>query len=124
MRSRKRKLKMSRRHLALTSILLFATSLTFCSPVSRSSHAKAQTFSPTKISSDLARQIRTNPGARAKVIIQLNQRPSSFDSLLTTFGGSISRRLNNLNVSVVDLPLNAIEALTARDEVRFISPDR
>src|SRR5437762_2322343 len=125
MRSRKRKLKMSRRHLALTSILLFATSLTFCSPVSRSSHAKAQTFSPTKISSDLARQIRTNPGARAKVIIQLNQRPSSlFDSLLTTFGGSISRRLINLNVSVVDLPLNAIEALTARDEVRFISPDR
>ena len=125
MRSRKRELKMSRRHLALTSILLFATSLTFCSPVSRSSHAKAQTFSPTKISSDLARQIRTNPGARAKVIIQLNQRPSSlFDSLLTTFGGAISRRLNSLNVSVVDLPLNAIEALTARDEVRFISPDR
>src|SRR2546423_5210359 len=125
MRSRKRELKMRRRHLALTSILLFATSLSLCSPASRSGHAKAQPSSPTKISSDLARQIRTNPGARAKVIIQLNQRPSSlFDSLLTRFGGTISRKLNNLNASIVDLPLNAIEALTARDEIRFISPDR
>src|SRR5205085_12331950 len=88
-------------------------------------HTTAQTISATKLSSDLAHQIRTNQGARAKVIIQLNQRPSSLlDSLLTTFGGSISQRLSNLNVSVVDLPLNAIEALTARDEVRFISPDR
>jgi len=75
------------------------------------------------MSADLVRQ--RQKGGRARIIIQLKQRPSSlFDSLLSTLGGERAVKLNSLNLRVVDLPVTAFEALAAHDDVRFISRDR
>ena len=103
----------------LTALLLLATSFTVWSPINSSGRTKPQTTAAAKMSADLARQ--RQKGGRARIIIQLKQRPSSlFDSLLSTLGGERAMKLNSLNLRVVDLPVTAVEALAARDDVRFI----
>jgi len=91
--------------------------------------ARAQTrpARPSRIAPDLLAQLRA-PGAgdeRVNVIVQL-QEPSgrNLDSVLRGLGGRVTRRFGGLNTQAVSLPLRAAEALAARGEVRFVSPDR
>src|SRR5207302_3657824 len=91
-------------------------------------HPRAQTevTVSSKISPDLAERVRGGQGlSRANVIIQFNEGAShQLDSLLINCGATGTRQLDNLNVSVVALPLNAIQALATHHAVRYISPDR
>src|SRR5207249_10803079 len=64
---------------------------------------------PTRRSSDL----QFNEGAGLQL-----------DSLVIDHGATLTRRLDHLNVSVVALPLNAVQELATHNEVRYISADR
>ena len=91
-------------------------------------HPRAQTelTVSSKISPDLAERVSGGQGlSRANVIIQFNEGAShQLDSLLISNGATVTRRLDNLNASVVTLPLNAVRALATHHGVRYISPDR
>src|SRR5437016_4872856 len=80
----------------------------------------------SKISPDLTERVRGGQGlSRANVIIQFNEGAShQLDSFLINNGATVTRRLDKLNVSVVALPLNAVQALATHREVRYISADR
>src|SRR5437870_13385673 len=80
----------------------------------------------SKISPDLTERVRGGQGLnRANVIIQFNEGAShQLDSFLINNGATVTRRLDKLNVSVVALPLNAVQALATHREVRYVSPDR
>src|SRR5687767_2913393 len=106
---------------ALVLILLAPFDLALSAP--RRSEVKT---TRNKISPDLAQKIaRSQSSHRAKVIVQFNQHPTrELDLMLTHLGGRVTRKLNNFKIHVLDLPLGAVEALAARTDVRFISPDR
>src|SRR5436309_7727766 len=80
----------------------------------------------SKISPELAERVRGGPGlSRANVIIQFNEGARlQLDSLVINQGATLTRRLDHLNVSVVALPLNAVQELATHNEVRYISADR
>jgi len=79
-----------------------------------------------KLSSDLIQQMRSEGGdARVKVVIQFNEMPATLiDGVLSRFGARVTRKLSALNMRVIELPVNAVEALASQNEVRYLSPDR
>ena len=95
-------------------------------PPGYSIRGQAMTRGPFKVSPDLAQLIQTDPGNnRQKLIVQFNQTPLlQIDALLLGLGGMVPRQLNELGIGLVDLPLDAVGTLAARDEVRYISLDR
>ena len=114
----------------MKGISVFFLLTCLCAQSFRTNSVKAQESSPTedadKVSLDLrALARREKAGARVKVIIQSKDVPGeSLDSLLLAHGGHISRRLQNFNSSVAELPARAVEALANRKEIRFVSLDR
>jgi serine protease AprX len=84
--------------------------------------AQGLSLTAGKVSPELLEMRR---GARVTVIVQLEEAPNAaFDSLLATQGGRITRRFRNFNAVTVELPVRAVEALAARNNVRFVSLDR
>ena len=82
--------------------------------------AQSEMTASSKISPELAERVRGGPGlSRANVIIQFNEGAGlQLDSLVINHGATLTRRLDQLNVSVVALPLNAIQALATHHAVR------
>jgi subtilisin family serine protease len=73
----------------------------------------------------LARARGAGAQERVNVIVQLKGSPEKgLDSLVAGLGGRVTRRFRRLDAQVVSLPARAAAALAAREEVRFVSPDR
>src|SRR6266508_4906640 len=89
-------------------------------PLSERSKMQPKPAQASRVSPDLLPRIRRDGGSgRGTVIVQFNDSPvSQIDQLLLSYGARVMRRLNKLNMRVVELPLNAIEALASRPEVR------
>src|SRR5256714_4070562 len=90
---------------------------------------EAAQSSPTgsrKISSDLIQRTRSEGAdTRVKVVVQFNEMPATLiDGLLSRFAARVTRKLSALNMRVIELPVNAVEALASQKEVRYLSPDR
>ncbi len=81
----------------------------------------------TKIAPDLlalARD-RRKQQARTRVIVQLDEQArTTMDGQLNAYGARLAHKLDRLNTRVLELPAQAVEALAARADVRFVSPDR
>lgn len=70
-------------------------------------------------------RIRTGQADRISVVIQPNPAAvTRLDLLIRNLGGTITRTLKKLNLRVVDVPANAVEALAKSNDVRYISPNR
>src|SRR4030095_10321563 len=94
-------------------------------PAGNSFGVEAKTTGPFKVAPDLAQLIQARPGGRhQRLIVQFKETPSpQIDALLQGLGGRGTRQLNRLGIRIVDLPLNAVRALAARDEVQSVSMD-
>ncbi|HEX8491431.1 MAG TPA: S8 family serine peptidase [Pyrinomonadaceae bacterium] len=79
-----------------------------------------------KLSSDLRERVRSaRPNERVTVIVQPKGTKTAMqDAEIRNRGGHVKQQLNNLNLRVVELPANAVEAFAARDDVEYVSPDR
>ena len=95
-------------------------------PINDSAHAQSKSPASAKLSPDLSERVHGGRGdARISAIIQFNSASSrQLDDLLLNYGAKVTSKLRNFHIQVASLPVNAIEALAARSEVRFISPDR
>ncbi len=94
-------------------------------PFSGKARMESKPTTVPRVSADLLRSAHRNNGsARASVIVQFNTSASQIDPLLSNYGARITRRLNNLAMRVIELPLNAIDDLATHKEIRYISPDR
>jgi len=104
--------------------LLVAISLAINLPGLSSSIAQSRSNPVRKISSDLRQRLQRERGeSKAKVIVQFDESSAQrIDNVLAGYGANVTRRLAALKMRVVELPLNAVEALAARREVRYISP--
>jgi serine protease AprX len=110
--------------LALVSMLAYL--LGGFVPVNNSVRAQGRLTRQSKLSPDLADRVRgAQGGARVDAIVQFEGRAGrALDALLLNHGATVKRVLRNFNARVVNLPLNAVEALAAQSDVRYISPDR
>ena len=81
---------------------------------------------PAKLAPDLHARLRGARGdERADLIVQFKEtREGLLDALLGGLGGRVTRRFRRLGAHGVRLPLGAAEALAARPEVSYVSPDR
>ena len=121
-------MKIIKRSPALTRFIIFLLLTCLCVGPLTSGNTMAQTGSAakSKISPDLRERVRNaRSGERVNVIIQSNGTWNrTLDSLLKNYGGRITRQFQNINPRVVNLPAGAVESLTTRSEVRYISLDR
>src|SRR5258706_11314848 len=115
-----------RRAKILTGLILMALCLPINLPAANTCKAASTPGVQSKISPELAERIRSDDGfKRVRVVIQLDDPPANeIHGLLSGLGAKVKRRLNQLKMHVVELPLNAVEMLASRHEVRYISPDR
>ncbi|HYE15061.1 MAG TPA: S8 family serine peptidase, partial [Pyrinomonadaceae bacterium] len=113
---------------SLLASLAVAASLSAATPRQASAGARAFSEPRAKISRDLLAGLRRDGdrGGRVNVIVQLEDGAaiSPLDALVGALGGRVTRRLERLGARAVSLPRRAVEALAARPEVRFVSPDR
>jgi subtilisin family serine protease len=82
-----------------------------------------------KLSPDLRALTSSGGATRVKIIVQQDAPrgltlPLGLDSLLQRLGGVVTRRLGKLGVLTASLPLNALNALAERADVRYVSADR
>jgi len=94
-------------------------------PLGNSFQVQANTTGRLKVAPDLAQLIRTGPGgSHQKLIVQFKEAPAlQINDLLLGLGGIVTRQINRLGIRIIDLPLNAVGALAASDEVQYISLD-
>jgi subtilisin family serine protease len=106
--------------------LLVAICLAINLPRLKPSSAQSTSNPAPKISSDLRQRLQRERGeSKTKVIVQFDESSAQrIDNVLAGYGANVTRRLAALKMRVVELPLNAVEALAARKEVRYISLDR
>ncbi len=79
-----------------------------------------------KVSSDLREQVRKSGGAgKVTVIVQpKGDWTEEQDGALVAHGARVKQRHENLDSRVVEMPAAAVEALAAREDISYISPDR
>src|SRR5436190_3179408 len=89
-------------------------------------HAEDSSRNVAKISPDLRRSLLNRSSSeRQRLIVQFKEKPTpALDTLLMMYGATIQKKLDALNLRIVQLPPSAIASLAARAEVRYISPDR
>ncbi len=127
----------SRKHKRLRGWLSAASAaFVLCALVSaplggaRAAHRRSsQQSASDKLSPDLRALASSGATTRVKVIVQQNaplglSLPLGLDFLLQQLGGVVTRRLGKLGVLTASLPLNALNALAERADVRYISVDR
>ncbi|HEY1404947.1 MAG TPA: S8 family serine peptidase [Pyrinomonadaceae bacterium] len=81
----------------------------------------------SKVSSDLldVADSKRKQNERVKVIVQLNEKSGvAFDLFLQLSGARTTRKFSKLNARAVELPVRTIKALTARDDLLYVSPDQ
>src|SRR5712664_1730617 len=78
---------------------------------------------PGKVSPDLSQRLQGGQkGSRVNAIIQFNGRPSPrIDAVLLNCSAAAALTFRNFNVRVINLPAEAVEALAAQSEVKYIS---
>ena len=110
----------------LTSLILIALCPPITLPAAKTCKAASTPRVHSRISPELVQRIKSDSGAeRVRIVIQLDDSPlSELNALLIGLGANVTRRLNQLKMRVVELPVNAVEALASRPEVRYISTDR
>src|SRR6266513_333190 len=88
--------------------------------------AQSRPNSSRKTSPDLVQRVRSEGSdSRIKVVVQFNEMPPPLiDGLLSRYAAKVTRRLSTLNMRVIEIPVNAVEALSSQKEVRYLSPDR
>ncbi|HEX8652666.1 MAG TPA: S8 family serine peptidase, partial [Pyrinomonadaceae bacterium] len=121
-------MKSIKRSPAVKWIILSLLLVSICSDLGvKSRRTQARSTSSRKISPELRKQLRqAQADTRVTAIIQSKVAWSSttLDALLQSEGARITHQFKNLNARTVSLPVRAVEALAARSEVRYISPDR
>src|SRR2546423_7845973 len=85
--------------------------------------AQSRPTGSRKLSADLVQRVRgEGSDSRVKVVVQFNEMPASLiDGLLAKFAARVMRRLTALNMRVIEIPVNAVEALASQKEVRTMS---
>jgi subtilisin family serine protease len=96
--------------------------------------APAETGRRDKVSSDLRqrerdakdeRRRRRGDDGRARVILQLDEKPTGLlNAFLNRNGIHVRANFDNLNALVVELPVSALEELASFQEVSYVSADR
>src|SRR5438876_5561135 len=81
---------------------------------------------PSKVSPDLSQRVRRGQrGDRVNAIIQFNDRPTArMDAVLLNCDATAALTFRNFNARVISLPAEAVEALAAQSEVKYISLDK
>ena len=79
-----------------------------------------------KVSTDLREQVRRNGGTgKVTVIVQpKGDWTDEQEGALVAHGARVKQRHENLDSRVVEMPAAAVEALAAREDIAYISPDR
>ncbi|HEX8091112.1 MAG TPA: S8 family peptidase, partial [Blastocatellia bacterium] len=121
-----------RQHSSVTSLMIcFSLMVSLCVGTPTRNKASAQSRIPpeqiTKLSSDLLQQSYVSGvgDRRAKVILQLRERPSrQLIDLLIRSGVEVSSNYENFNSKALDLPVGIIAEMASFQEVLYISPDR
>ncbi|HYO62076.1 MAG TPA: S8 family serine peptidase [Pyrinomonadaceae bacterium] len=79
-----------------------------------------------KVSPDLREQARAaRRGERVRVVVQHRDvMDGEQEEEIRRHGGSVKEKFESLGMRTVELPAQAVEALAAREDVEFVSPDR
>jgi subtilisin family serine protease len=113
---------------SLLSLSLLASTVTGTFSISYAAPAPAGKASlpKEKLSSDLRERVRgASSGERVTVIVQPKGTKTAMqDEEIRNRGGRVKQQLNNLNLRIVEIPANAVEAFAARDDVEYVSPER
>ena len=109
-------------------VVLLAVALCACAFGVVAPGARAGSQAGNKISPDLLKLLRESQGDKPiNVIVQQNTTGGlslNLDALLRDLGGHVARRFGRLGALSLSLPPKAVEALAARGDVRYVSPDR
>ena len=117
---------------ALNRFVAATVMLSLCSALFISTNTSARAATNTlpaatssKISPDLQKLILSGNGdAHVKVIVQSTSTPTNLlGSLLNTVGGLLVSVLANLNIRIVDVTVNSVQALASDPGVSYISLD-
>src|SRR5947209_4965863 len=78
-----------------------------------------------KVSADLSKQVKSLPsGSKVSVIMRAaSSWSSTLDNIIKNNGGTIKRQYSKLNMRAVDLPAAAVNALSSRTDIAYISLD-
>jgi serine protease AprX len=120
----------NRRFTFVTWLVSFALLVSMLSGVLASGPAKRETpqnqLPDDKLSSDLRERVRKGNG-NERITVVVHPKASwsdEQDADVRSRGGRVKQQLDNLNMRVLELPAHAVEALAARDDVEYVSPDR
>src|ERR1051326_6280442 len=97
----------------ILTLMLIAIFMTTSLPNSSARAAPSRTLA-NKVSIDLTTQSRVLRTGKVKVVVQFNTGAGmNIDLVLANTGAKVTRRLNAMNMRVLELPLSAVEALAA-----------
>src|SRR5215213_8919871 len=79
-----------------------------------------------KVSADLRERARNANGSeRIRVLVQpKGEWGDGQDDAVSSHGGRVKQRFDNLGMQMVELPAHAVEMLAERDDIEYLSPDR
>ena len=80
----------------------------------------------SKVSDDLREQVRRNGGAgKVTVVVQpKGEWTDEQEGAFVAHGAHVKQKHENLDSRVIEMPAAAVEALAAREDIAYISPDR
>ncbi|MFL6254453.1 MAG: S8 family serine peptidase [Pyrinomonadaceae bacterium] len=113
--------------LLIPTLLLLPFGRTAASGGSNSGHGKEEKQQHgSKVSSDLREHIRQSGGSgKVTVIVQpKGEWTDEQEGAFVAHGAHVKQRHENLDSRVVEMPLAAVEALAAREDIEYVSADR
>ena len=118
--------KLYRFSAALLSLALLLSGVFAGSPAAASKRSGRKTTSPSeKISPDLRESARRKGGELVTVIVQpKGEWGDEQEGTVRAHGGRVKHKFENMDERVVEVPAGAVEALAARDDVAYVSPER
>ncbi|HZB47341.1 MAG TPA: S8 family serine peptidase [Pyrinomonadaceae bacterium] len=118
--------KLYRFSAGLLSLALLLSGVFAGSPAAASKRSGRKAASPSdKISPDLRESARRNGGERVTVIVQpKGEWGDEQEGTVRAHGGRVKHKFENMDERVVEVPAGAVEALAARDDVAYVSPER
>ncbi|HYG79550.1 MAG TPA: S8 family serine peptidase, partial [Pyrinomonadaceae bacterium] len=80
----------------------------------------------SKVSADLREQVRKSGGSgKVTAIVQPNgEWDDEREGALVAHGATVRKKHENFGARVVEMPAAAVEALAAREDIAYVSPDR
>src|SRR5712692_190913 len=106
--------------LSLAAIILFVLSVALFSPAWADAHGRAG------VAPDLQEETQKGSPARTvRLVVTLEGAdPALVADRVAELGGKVHGHFPNVGVMVLDLPLEAVEALAETDGVKYVAPDR